>query len=188
MKQSDRYRKLRNAGYSDKEILANFKIPSDMRVFSWKGDIDTTLTPWDSLRYYKFYLRSSFMAVDPHTGFIKAYVGGPDYRYFKYDGVMVQRRQIGSTIKPFLYTVAMQEGCSPCDQVPNSPVTFKTPTAENPDSTWTPKNSGPTDYDDKMVTLQWGLSHSVNFISANLIKRFKPNPLVEIIKKSWGEK
>lgn len=184
MKQSDRYRKMRNSGFSDKEILANFKTPAEMRVFSWKGDIDTTLTPWDSLRYYKFYLRSSFMAVDPHTGFIKAYVGGPDYRYFKYDGVMVQKRQVGSTIKPFLYTVAMQEGYTPCDKVPNSPVTFKTPTSDNPDSTWTPKNAGPTNYDDKEVTLQWGLAMSVNYISAYLINKFKPQPLAEIIKKA----
>lgn len=184
MKQSDRYRRLRNAGYSDKEILDNFKTPTEMRVFSWKGDIDTTLTPWDSLRYYKFYLRSSFMAVDPHTGYIKAYVGGPDYRYFKYDGAMVQKRQVGSTIKPFLYTIAMQEGYSPCDKVLNSAVTFKTPTNENPDSTWTPKNSGPTNYDEKMVTLQWGLAFSVNYISAYLISKFKPQPLVELIKKA----
>ncbi|HEY4784407.1 MAG TPA: transglycosylase domain-containing protein [Bacteroidales bacterium] len=184
MKQSDRYRKMRNAGYSEKEILANFKIPNEMRVFSWKGDIDTTLSPWDSLRYYKFFLRSSFMAVDPHTGYIKAYVGGPDYHYFKYDGAMVQKRQVGSTIKPFLYTLAMQEGYTPCDKVPNSPVTFKTPTTDNPDSTWTPKNSNPTKYDEKMVTLQWGLAFSVNNISAYLINKFKPQPLAEIIKKA----
>lgn len=184
MKQSDRYRRLRNVGYSEKDILANFKTPAEMRVFSWKGDVDTTLTPWDSLRYYKFYLRSSFMAVDPHTGFIKAYVGGPDYRYFQYDGAMDQKRQVGSTIKPFLYTLAMQEGYSPCDKVPNSPVTFKTPTEENPDSIWTPKNSGPTNYDEKMVTLQWGLAFSVNYISAYLISKFKPQPLAEIIKKA----
>jgi penicillin-binding protein 1A len=184
MKQSDRYRRLRNAGYSEKEIIANFKTPTEMRLFSWKGDVDTTLTPWDSLRYYKFYLRSSFMAVDPHTGFIKAYVGGPDYRYFQYDGAMDQKRQVGSTIKPFLYTLAMQEGYSPCDKVPNSPVTFKTPTTENPDSIWTPKNSGPTNYDEKMVTLQWGLAFSVNYISAYLISKFKPQPLAEIIKRA----
>lgn len=184
MKQSDRYRRLKNAGYSEKEILEDFHAPTEMRLFSWKGDVDTTLTPWDSLRYYKFYLRSSFMAVDPHTGAIKAYVGGPDYRYFKYDGVMIQKRQVGSTIKPFLYTVAMQEGYSPCDKVPNSPVTFKTPTADNPDSTWTPKNSAPTAYDDKDVTLQWGLAMSVNYISAYLINKFKPQPLAEIIKKA----
>ena len=184
MRQSDRYRKLRNLGFSDKEITANFKTPTEMHVFSWKGDIDTTLTPWDSLRYYKFYLRSSFMAVDPHTGYIKAYVGGPDYHYFQYDGVMDQKRQVGSTIKPFLYTLAMQEGYSPCDKVPNSPVTFKTPTEENPDSLWTPKNSGPTNYDEKMVTLQWGLAFSVNYISAYLINKFKPQPLAEIIKKA----
>ncbi len=124
------------------------------------------------------------MAVDPHTGFIKAYVGGPDFHYFKYDGVMVQKRQVGSTIKPFLYTIAMQEGYTPCDKVPNSPVTFKTPTADNPDSTWTPKNSGPTNYDDKEVTLQWGMAMSVNYISAYLINKFKPQPLAEIIRKA----
>jgi penicillin-binding protein 1A len=179
MKQSDRYKRLRNAGASDKEIKRLFTTKTDMKVFSWKGDIDTTLTPWDSLHYYKYFLRASFMAVDPHTGYVKAYVGGPDYRYFKYDGVMVQKRQVGSTIKPFLYTLAMQEGYSPCDKVPNSPVTFRL----GPDSTWTPKNAGATQYDDKLVTLKWGLSQSVNNISAYLMKKFNPQPVVDILHK-----
>lgn len=184
MKTSERYRHLKNVGYSEKEIMESFKTPLEMRVFSWKGDIDTTLTPWDSLLYYKRFFRSSFIAVDPHNGHIKAYVGGPDSRYFKYDGVMDQRRQIGSTIKPFLYTVAMQEGYSPCYKVLNTAVVFNQGTNVEGDSIWSPKNAAPTRYDEKMVTLKWGLSQSVNNISAWLIKRFTPQPLVDILRKA----
>ena len=178
MHQTARYRNLRNAGYSDKEILKNFKTPTEMRVFSWKGDIDTTMSPWDSIRYYKFYMRASFMAVDPHTGYIKAYVGGPDYRYFQYDGVMDQKRQVGSTIKPFLYTLAMKEGLTPCTKILNSPITF-----EVQDTIWRPKNASDTKYDGKEVPLWWGLANSVNYISARLIDKFNPQSMVDVIRK-----
>ena len=179
MHQSDRYRNLRNAGYNDNEILKSFKTPAEMRVFSYSGDIDTTMTPWDSIRYYKFFMRASFIAIDPHTGFIKAYVGGPDYRYFQYDGVMDQKRQVGSTIKPFLYTLAMQEGLTPCSKFLNSPVTF-----EVQDTVWRSKNaSADAKYDNKEVPLWWGLANSVNNISARLIDRFNPQSMVDVIRK-----
>ena len=102
-------------------IMLAFNTPVKMRVFSWKGDRDTIMTPLDSIRYYKYFIRSSFMVEDPHNGYVKAYVGGPDFRYFKYDAVTQQRKQVGSTIKPFLYTVAMQNGYSPCYEVENIP-------------------------------------------------------------------
>jgi penicillin-binding protein 1A len=178
MHQTDRYRKLRNSGYSEKEILKFFKIPVEMKVFSWKGDIDTTMTPWDSIRYYKFYIRASFMAVDPHTGYIKAYVGGPDFRYFQYDGVMDQKRQVGSTIKPFLYALAMEEGLTPCSKILNAPITIQVQ-----DTVWRPRNASDTKYDGKEVPLWWALANSVNYVSARLIDQFNPQSMVNIIKK-----
>jgi len=178
MRHTDRYRNLKNNGFSEKEIEDNFNETTDMRVFTWKGIRDTIMTPWDSIRYSKFYLRASFMAMDPHTGFIKAYVGGPDIRYFKYDGVMMQKRQVGSTIKPFLYTVAIKEGFKPCDLAWNSPVTFKLADG----SLYTPQNDETTIYDGKRVTLTWGLSHSVNNIAAYLFQQFKYQPLVDLLR------
>lgn len=178
MRRTDRYRSLRNEGYSESEIMKNFKTKTEMTIFSWRGDIDTTMTPWDSIRYFKSILRASFMAMDPHTGEIKAWVGGPDSKYFSYDGVKTQKRQVGSTVKPFLYTLAMQMGFKPCDKVWNVPVTFR-----DNNTTWTPKNSGTTKYDGKLVTLKWGLANSVNNISAYLIQQFNPELVVDIIKK-----
>lgn len=178
MRRTSRYRSLKNEGYSEAEILKLFKTKTDMTVFSWSGEIDTTMSPWDSIRYFKKMLRASFMAMDPHTGYIKAWVGGPDSRYFVYDGVKTQKRQVGSTIKPFLYTLAMQMGFTPCDKAYNIPYTFKTL-----DSTWTPKNSGSSKYDGKLVTLKWGLANSVNYISAYLMQQFNPELVVDIIKK-----
>lgn len=178
LKRTDRYRSLKNEGLSENQILKNFQTKTEMTVFSWNGDRDTVMTPWDSIRYFKKFLRSSFMAMDPHTGYIKAWIGGPDSRYFSYDGVKTQKRQVGSTIKPFLYTLAMQMGYKPCDKVWNVPVTFPVN-----DSTWTPKNSGTTKYDGKLVTLKWGLANSVNNISAYLIKQFNPQLVADIIEK-----
>ncbi|HEX3008439.1 MAG TPA: penicillin-binding transpeptidase domain-containing protein [Bacteroidales bacterium] len=178
MRRTDRYRNLKNAGMSESEIMQNFKTKTDMTVFTWNGERDTVLTPWDSIRYYKGILRASFMAMDPHTGHIKAWIGGPNSKYFSYDGVKTQKRQVGSTIKPFLYTLAMQMGYKPCDKVWNVPVTF-----QDNDTTWTPKNSGTTKYDGKLVTLKWGLANSVNNISAYLIKQFNPSLVVDIIEK-----
>ena len=178
MTRTDRYRQMRARGDSRDSILKVFNTPFEMSVFSWKGNIDTVMTPMDSLRYYKYFLRSGMMAMEPHTGHVKAYVGGHNYRYFMYDQVTQGKRQVGSTIKPFLYTLAMQEGYSPCDLVPNVPVTFV-----DHDSTWTPKNSGRFEMEGKMVTLEWGLANSVNFISAWLVKRFNPQAVVDVIRK-----
>ena len=179
MRRTDRYRSMRRAGTSSDSIQMAFNTPVQMTVFTWKGERDTTMTPMDSLIYYKFYLRCSFVAVDPHNGYIKAYVGGPDFKHFKYDMASIGKRQVGSTIKPFLYTLAMQEGYSPCNMVPNVPTTFMLPN----DSTWTPKNSGPPSKDGQMVTLKWGLANSVNYISAWLIKQFNPESVIDVMKK-----
>ena len=125
MKQTDRYRILKKQNWSDEKILSNFKdTPVDMKVFSWKGEIDTTMTPWDSIRYHKGFLRAGFVAMNPVTGHVKAYVGGPDFAHFKYDMVSSGKRQIGSTIKPYLYTLAMEEGLSPCDGMVHGPITI----------------------------------------------------------------
>ncbi|MDY0198293.1 MAG: transglycosylase domain-containing protein [Tenuifilaceae bacterium] len=178
MKQTDRYRILRNNKVSLDSIKRHFNTKVPMTVFSWKGERDTLLSPLDSIKYFKRQLRAGFMGMDPRTGYIKAWVGGPNYRYFKYDHVKQGKRQVGSTIKPFLYTLAMQEGYSPCQKVPNVPQTFVVG-----DTTWTPRNSGQTRYDGQMVTLKWGLANSVNNISAWLMKQFNPRTLVEVIKK-----
>jgi penicillin-binding protein 1A len=180
MKHSERYMNLQNNGLSEKEIEENFRQKTEMRVFTWKGYKDTIMAPWDSIRYAKFYLRASFLAVDPHNGFIKAYVGGPDMRFFKYDGVMMQKRQIGSTIKPFLFTVALNEGYNPCDMVWNNPVSFPMPDG----SFYTPQNDEITPYDGKEVTLTWGLAHSVNNVTAFLLQQFKYEPLFNLLRQS----
>lgn len=178
IRRTERYRNLRRIGASMDSIRAVFNTPFQMTVFSWKGEIDTIMTPLDSLLYYKNFLRSGFVSVDPHNGYIKAYVGGPNFKHFKYDHVTQGKRQVGSTIKPFLYTLAMQEGYSPCHKVPNVPSTFILN-----DTTWTPKNSGPSSKDGQMVTLQWGLANSVNYISAWLIKQFNPVSVIDIMRK-----
>ena len=178
IRRTERYRVLRNAGKNTDEIMASFNTPKEMTVFTWTGDIDTTMTPLDSLLYYKNFLRAGFVSIDPHNGYVRAYVGGPNFRHFKYDQASVAKRQVGSTIKPFLYTLAMQEGYSPCHKVPNVANTFIIN-----DTTWTPKNSGPTSMDGKMVTLEWGLANSVNYISAWLIKQFNPISVIDVMKK-----
>ncbi len=178
MRRTDRYRQLKATGMSLDSIALAFNTKREMRVFTWKGDIDTIMTPMDSVRYYKYFLRAGMMAMEPSTGHVKAYVGGHNSRYFQYDHVTQGKRQVGSTVKPFLYTLAMQEGYSPCYQVANVPVTFI-----DRDSTWTPRNSGNFDMEGKMVTLEWGLAHSVNYISAWLVKRFHPQAVVDMIKK-----
>lgn len=180
MKRTERYHLLKLANVNPDSIEAIFNKPVPMTVFSWRGEIDTTMSPMDSIKYYKHFLRASFMSMEPSTGYVKAYVGGINYKYFQFDQVCVGRRQVGSTFKPFLYTLAMEEGYSPCYMVPNIPTTFEMPDGQ-PD--WTPKNSGKTDYDGKMVTLEWGLANSVNYISAWLMKQFKPKAVVKIAKK-----
>jgi len=177
---SDRYRNLRLAGLSESEIISSFDVPVQMTVFTWKGQgsIDTVMSPNDSIKYYKSFLRASFMAMEPQTGFVKAYVGGPNYRYFKYDNARQAKRQVGSTIKPFLYTLAMQEGYTPCDKVVNVPQTFIVG-----DTTWTPESTDKPEWIGKTVTLKWGLTKSSNNISAYLMKQFGPFAMVDMCKR-----
>jgi penicillin-binding protein 1A len=178
VRQSDRYQSMRRAGVPEDSITLAFNTPVPMKLFSWEGERDTVMTPLDSIRYYKFFVRSAFMAMDPHTGYVKAYIGGPDFRYFKYDAVTRQKKQVGSTIKPFLYTLAMQDGYSPCYEVENIERTF-----EVNDTIWRPRSSGPDEYHGKMVTLKWGLAQSENYISAWLMKQFSPQAVVDIMQR-----
>ncbi len=178
MRRTDRYRFLASEGVPHDSIVKVFNTPAQMRVFSWEGERDTIMSPMDSIRYYKGFLRTGFMAMEPSSGHIKAYVGGPDIRHFKFDHVKLGKNQVGSVFKPFLYTLAMQEGFSPCDPAPNVPQSF-----EVNDSVWTPRNAGPTDYDGRMVTLKWGLANSVNNISAWLMQRFNPQAVIEVARK-----
>ncbi len=177
---SDRYRNMNAAGVSEKEIEESFETPVRMRVFAWnsRGSVDTVMTPNDSIRYYKSFLRASMMAIEPQTGFVKAYVGGPDYRYFKYDNARQAKRQVGSTIKPFLYTLAMQEGMTPCDRVVNVPQTFIVG-----DTTWTPESTDRPEWIGQNVTLKWGLTRSSNNISAFLMRQFGPVAMVEMSRR-----
>lgn len=174
IKQSDRYRILLNSGMDYSQIRKTFNLPVEMQVFTWQGIRDTTMTPLDSIKHYKAFFRSGFMAMDPQTGYIKAYVGGPDYRYFMYDMVSVGKRQAGSTIKPILYTLAMQEGLGPCDKVPNIPQTFVLPDG----TPWSAR--GGTKRKGEMVTLRWGLANSENNISAWVLKQFTPEAVAQM--------
>ena len=177
---SDRYRIMKANGASEAQIRKSFTEPVKMRVFSWdkQGYVDTLMTPDDSIKYYKSHLRAAFMAIEPHTGHIKAYVGGPNYRYFKYDNVRQGKRQVGSTIKPFLYTLAMQEGMTPCDKVVNVPQTFLVN-----DTTWTPKSTDKDEWIGQTVTLKWGLTKSSNNISAYLRKQYGPHAMADMMRK-----
>ncbi len=184
MRQTDRYRGMKKAGYSEEEILKYFKNNEvEMKVFSWeKGEIDTVMTPWDSIRYHKSFLRSGFMAMDPYTGHVKAYVGGPDFKFFKYDMVSKGKRQIGSTIKPFLYTLAMEEGMTPCDQMLHVPQTLLDENGRE----WTPHNPGARAVGEP-VTIKWGLQNSSNWVTAYLMKMFSPYAFARLLK-SFGLK
>lgn len=177
MKRSDRYYNMRNEGFSEKEIENSFHTKVDMTVFSWNGETDTVMTPWDSIRYYKFFLQSGMMSLDPATGHVKAYVGGINYKHFKYDHVVDARRQVGSTFKPFVYAIAIQEGESPCAEYPNTPITIQLESGQ----TWTPHNSG-DHKDGQMVSLKEALAHSINRISARLIDRYNPAAVVQLVK------
>ena len=183
MKQTDRYRNLKRSGASEEEIMKIFKTPTEMRVFSYKGDRDTVMTPYDSILYYKKYMRASFMAMDPQNGYIKAYVGGPNYRYFKYDMVKQGKRQVGSTIKPFIYTFAIDQlGLTPCTLVPNLPVSIETFGGD----AWQPREATMKEgtYDGKMKQLRWGLANSRNNYSAWIMKQGKnPEAVAEYIHK-----
>ncbi len=180
MRQTERYRILRAKGLSQNEIVKNFKEPCEMTIFTWDGDRDTIMSPWDSIRHHKAFLRASMMAMNPHTGEVKAYVGGIDFKHFQYDGVKMQKRQVGSTFKPFLYTLAMQDRkeLTPCTEVLNVPQTFIVG-----DSTWAPQSSGKKEYFNRPVTLKWGLATSENNITAWLLKQVSPAAVVEMAKK-----
>jgi len=180
MRWSDRYMEQKKAGVSEDDIRKSFGVPTKMRLFAWneKGYIDTVMTPKDSIKYYKSFLRSAFIALEPNTGHVKAYVGGPDYKFFKYDNARQGKRQVGSTIKPYLYTLAMQEGYTPCDRVKNIPYSFPVL-----DTVWTPKSTDKDEYIGKTVTLKWGLTHSSNNISAYLMKQFGPKAMVDMCRK-----
>ena len=180
MKRSDRYRGLKQSGFSEAQIVENFNTPTPMTVFSWHGDRDTVMTPKDSIRYYKSFLQTGFISIDPHTGFVRAWVGGINYKHFKYDHAKVGKRQVGSTFKPFVYALAIQEGYSPCYQVPNVKVCFDLPTKE----VWCPDNAaGDEKYEGKMITLRKALALSINYISAYLMKQFGPQAVVDFARR-----
>ncbi len=175
MRQSDRYLTMKANGVSKEEIEKAFHTPVDMKIFSWEGEIDTLMTPWDSLRWQKQFLRSGFLCMDT-CGYVKAYVGGPDFNYFQYDMVTAGRRQVGSTIKPYLYTLAMQEGRTPCDlELNTQPVLY-----DALGRPWTPRDGG-KERIGEMVTLRWGLMKSNNWISARVMSRMTPETFVEFL-------
>ncbi len=171
--QSERARVARVAGRSKEEIEREFNTPVEMTVFSYNGAVDTTMTPRDSILYTKSFLRTGFMSMDPQTGFVKAYVGGPDFRFFQYDMVSTGRRQIGSTIKPFLYTYAMESDFTPCDELLNSQPTFY----DENGRPWSPRNAGHSRIGE-MVSIRWALTNSNNWISARLMAQLSPAELV----------
>jgi penicillin-binding protein 1A len=184
-KSSERYRRLRAAGISAKEIDKIFKTKTEMSVFSWKGDKDTIMSPMDSIKYYKFFLRTGLLSIEPQSGHIKAWVGGIDNKHFKYDAVAQQKRQVGSTFKPFVYATAINQlGMSPCDELPNTPYTIpkgKYGLLQD----WMPSNS-----DGKyggMMTLKDALAGSVNVVTANLIDKVTPENVVRLAKAAGIE-
>ncbi len=179
--QSERYRKLKKEGAGKEEIDKSFNTKTEMRVFTYNGWVDTVMTPMDSIRYHKHFLRCGFMSMDPADGHVKAYVGGPDFTAFQYDMVTLGRRQIGSTVKPYLYTLCMEEGMSPCDMVLNEPITIMTSSGP-----WSPRNASSRRIGE-MVTLRWGLKESNNWISARLMSQFTPEALVKLMH-SFGIK
>lgn len=175
VRQSERFRTMKAAGHSDEEINKAFRTPTDMTIFSYKGEIDTTMTPLDSIRYYKSFLRSGFVSMEAKTGAVRAYVGGLDFTHFQYDMASEGRRQVGSTMKPLLYSLAMENGFSPCDMAPNWQQTYYV--AGQP---WTPRNSNHARAG-QMVTLKWGLAQSSNWVSAYLMSKLDPHQFVELL-------
>jgi penicillin-binding protein 1A len=180
-KNSERWRIMKAEGKDEKDIMKSFSVKTKMRVFSWKGERDTIMTPNDSIRYYKHFLQSGVMSMDPETGHVKAWVGGINYKHFQYDHVNQGARQVGSTFKPFVYATAIeQQGYSPCDSIIDSPFTIPQG-RHNVTETWTPKNSN-SEYRG-MVTLKKALALSINTVSAKLIDRVGPEAVVELTKK-----
>ena len=179
MKRSDRYRSLKNAGLTKEQILAEFKKPVAMTVYSLRGDIDTTMSPWDSIRYYKSFLHTGFISIEPTTGYVKAWVGGVNHKHFKFDHVKVGRRQVGSTFKPFVYALAIQEGFSPCYQVANVRTCIETPGQP----AWCPDNSDGNKGTGKMVTLRYALAGSINYVTAWVMKQFGPDAVINLVRR-----
>ncbi len=181
VRRSERHRKLKKAGKSAKEIETIFNKKVPMTLFSWEGEIDTVLSPRDSIKYNKFFIHSGMMSMDPKTGFVKAYVGGINYKHFKYDHVKIGKRQVGSTFKPFLYSLAIQEGYSPCYEISNVPVVFDKKRWRL-EKDWVPKNSG-DEFDEMSITLKFGLANSINTVTAYIMKQFGPHAVVDLAKK-----
>lgn len=181
MHQTERYRLMKNAGMDPDSIQKAFHTPQEMRILTYdRGIIDTIMSPYDSIRWQKSFLRCGFMSMDPHTGYVKAYVGGPDFANFQYDMVTQGRRQVGSTVKPFLYTLAMSDGKWPCETTINEPITL----IDGNGKAWTPRDTHDKNQGDT-VTLTWGLQNSSNWISAYLMDQTTPEALVKIMR-SFG--
>ncbi len=180
MKNSPRYKILADSGIIKDSIVAIFHRPIPMKVFTWQGEKDTLMSPWDSLRHYKYHLQAGFMVMDPETGYIKVWVGGANYKYFKYDHINSQR-QIGSTFKPFVYCVAIHEGWSPCAKLSNTTVIFKKGGDYQLPEEWVPRNADDA-FEGEMVTLQTGLAHSINIIAAKLIREVSIQQILRWVK------
>jgi penicillin-binding protein 1A len=178
IRQSERYKNLRSRGMPEDSIRMIFRKPVETSVFTWRGVTDTVMSPYDSIRYLKHILRSGFIAMESQSGQVKAYVGGHNYRYFQYDHVTQGRRQVGSTVKPFLYLLAMQEGVSPCKQIPLVPISFQVL-----DSVYTPRAPAPNRNAGKYVSLKWGLANSHNWVSAWLFKNYNPESVILLMRK-----
>lgn len=178
-KRSDRYKELKKQGWKEEDILKTFHQKTPMRIYTLNGEKDTVMTPWDSIRYYKTFLQCGFMAMEPQTGFIKAWVGGINHKHFKYDHVKLSKRQVGSTFKPFVYALAIQEGYSPCYQVPN----VRTCITDDLGREWCPDNADGEKGTGKMVTLRYALANSINYISAWLMKQFGPHAVVQLARR-----
>jgi penicillin-binding protein 1A len=181
VKLTERYRRYKKRNLSNDSIEWYFNNPVQMQVFSWQGPIDTVLSPMDSIRYHKSFLQAGLMSMDPHSGEVRAWVGGINHSYFAYDHVKQGARQVGSTFKPFVYALAIENGLSPCKEVPNIPVTFKKGTW-NLLKDWTPKNSDTT-YNGNMVSLQFGLANSYNNITAWVMKQYGPPAVISYAKR-----
>ena len=169
MKQSDRYRGMKRAGYKDQEIRDAFSKPVEMTVFSWSGMRDTIMSPMDSLVYMKSFLRSGFMAMDPRSGHVKAYVGGTDFRAFQYDMINMGRRQVGSTVKPYLYALAMENDFTPCDEMLHVEQEY----LDENGRPWRPRNANKKRIGE-MVSIKWGLQNSDNWVTAYLMSKLSP--------------
>ena len=181
IKRSERYKKMKASGKSNEEIEKAFKTKVKTKLFSWNGVIDSLISPFDSILYNKFFIHCGMMSMDPKTGFIKSYVGGIDHRFFKYDHVIKGKRQVGSTFKPFLYALAVQEGYSACKKVPNVPVVFDK-NIWKLEKDWAPKNSG-NDYEGLPLTMKFGLANSINSMTAYIMKQFGPYAVVDLARK-----